>query len=392
MKQEIKRAFLLLPAAFIANTGIGILNFSLVFYMRDVFNLSSAGIGWFSSLWAFSYFIGCSALHGLSRKVGAPFSIAFAVFGMTITVIIMMLSHSAILMFVLYSLFGFLTAMFWPPLMGWLSEGLEGHELNRMIGFFNLSWSTGLVLSPYLGGLLLELNFIYPFVSIIIMYSVLMISLFVFPIIIPSIIKVNKQGNVKLTDSDHSTPLRYAAWLGNLTGYIIFGIIMFVFPLYARKVLHFSESSIGLLLLFRALFSTFVFIIIGKISVWHFKKPYILILQALLVLFAFSFSYFRSWLEYAAVLSLFGILFAGGYSSSIFHGVSGSINRERRMVIHESVLTLGVVLGATAGGEIYQRWGIAAAFYTAGAAAGLIMIIQIVIMGIQYKKLTICLK
>ena len=354
--------------------------------MRDVFNLTSAGIGWFSSLWAFSYLMGCFALHGISRKIGAHLSIAIAVLGMTITVITMMFSHSAVLMFVLYSLFGFLTAMFWPPLMGWLSEGLEGHELNRMMGFFNLSWSTGLVLSPYLGGLLLELNFIYPFVSIIIMYSVLMISFFVFPITIPSIIKVNHQGNVRLTDSDHSTPLRYAAWLGNLTGYMIFGIIMFVFPLHARKVLHFSESSIGLLLLFRALFSTFVFIIIGKISIWHFKKSYILILQALMIIFAFSISYTRSWLEFAAVLSLFGILFAGGYSSSIFHGVSGSINREKRMVIHESVLTLGVILGATAGGEIYQRWGIAAAFNTAAAAAGLIMIAQIVIMEIQHKQ------
>ena len=392
MKLEIKRAIILLPAAFIANTGIGILNFSLVFYMRDIFNLSSAGIGWFSSLWAFSYFVGCLALHGLSRKIGAHFSITIAAFGMTITVVVMMLSHSAVIMFILYSFFGFITAMFWPPLMGWLSEGLEGHGLNRMIGFFNLAWSTGLVLSPYLGGILLELNFLYPFASVIFLYSLLVISLFLFPIIIPSIRKVNPTDNIRFNDSDFSAPLRYAAWLGNFTGYMIFGIIMFVFPLYARKILGFSESSIGLLLLFRAIFSTFVFIIIGKVSFWHFKKSYILIFQALLVLFAFSFSYTRSWFGFAAVLSLFGILFAGGYSSSIFHGVSGSINRERRMVIHESVLTLGVIAGAIGGGEIYQYFGIIVAFNSAAATALLVLIIQMVIMGFQHKNLTSHLK
>ena len=140
MRQEIKRAYVLLSAAFVANMGIGILNFSLVFYMRDVFNSTASEIGWFSSIWAFSYFIGCFTLHKLSRKIGAHRSIAFAALGMAFVVVTMQFSTTVILMFVLYGLFGFITALFWPPLMGWISEGFEGHELNRMMGFFNISW------------------------------------------------------------------------------------------------------------------------------------------------------------------------------------------------------------------------------------------------------------
>ena len=385
MRREIKRAFVLLPAAFIANTGIGILNFSLVFYMRDVFNSTAAGIGLFSSIWAFSYFIGCFTLHKLSRKIGAHRSIAAAALGMVFVVVAMLFSTSVMLMFALYSLFGFITALFWPPLMGWISEGLEGPELNRMMGFFNLSWSTGLVISPFMGGLLLESNLSYPLVFAAGLYGLLTIALVLVPILFSSIVLqgAGNKGNISVSDS--STSLRYVAWLGNFTGYIIFGVLLFVFPLFAREELRFTESSIGLLLLFRALFSTFVFVLAGKISWWHFNKAYMLIMQLLMVVFALFIPHTKSWASFAAALSLFGIIFAGGYSSSIFHGVSGSIHREKRMAIHEAVLTVGVILGAIGGGEIYQHWGMTAAFQSAAVAATFILIFQIVILVFQRK-------
>jgi MFS family permease len=386
MRQEIKRAYVLLSAAFVANMGIGILNFSLVFYMRDVFNSTASEIGWFSSIWAFSYFIGCFTLHKLSRKIGAHRSIAFAALGMAFVVVTMQFSTTVILMFVLYGLFGFITALFWPPLMGWISEGFEGHELNRMMGFFNLSWSTGLVISPYLGGLLLESNLSYPLVFAAGLYGLLTVALFLVPILFSSIVPQRADSKIDIPVSDSSTSLRYIAWLGNFTGYIIFGVLMFVFPLYAREELLFAESSIGLLLLFRALFSTFIFVFAGKMSWWHFNKTYMAIMQLLMVVFALFIPYIESWTSFAAALSLFGIIFAAQYSSSIFHGVSGSIHREKRMAIHEAVLTVGVITGAIGGGEIYQHFGMIAAFTSAAAAAAFVLILQIVLLVIQYKN------
>lgn len=380
MIHEIKRAFILLPAAFIANAGIGILNFSLVFYMRDVFNLTASEIGWFSSVWAFSYFIGCFSLHKLSRRIGAHRSIAVASLGMVLVVIAMLFSQTAVFMFVLYGLFGLITALFWPPLMGWISEGLESSELNKMMGFFNLSWSTGLVISPYLGGLLLELNIDYPLVFSAGVYGFLTIGLFLVPVLFPSIVRQGSDSKIGISVADSSTYLRYIAWLGNFTGYIIYGVLLFVFPLYAREELLFTESSIGLLLLFRALFSTFIFVFAGKIIWWHFKWAYILVLQFFMILFTLFISFTEAWISFVFALSIFGILFAAQYSSAIFHGVSGSIYREKRMAIHEAVLTVGIILGAVGGGVIYQHWGMAAAFNSAGAAAVIIFVFQIIIL------------
>jgi MFS family permease len=388
MTDQKKRAFILLPASFISNTGIGILNFSLVFYMRDVFGSTSAEIGWFSSLWAFSYLAGCYLLHGLSRRIGAHRSMITASLGMLISVIFILITRDAWIVFIFYGFFGFITALFWPPLMGWLSEGVEGNYLNKMIGFFNLSWSTGLVISPYLGGVFLEVNLQSPLVFAAGLYGFLSIILIIVPAAVPSIISHNKKRKLDDTVVDNSTPLRYAAWLGNLTAYIIFGVLLFVFPLYVRDELHFSESSIGLLLLFRALFSTFIFVLTGKFSWWHFKRKYMIIGQLLMILFVFFIPYANSWFSIVFGLSVFGVLFAAQYSSSIFHGVSGSIHREKRMAIHEAVLTVGVIIGAIGGGEIYQRWGMTAAFFCAAAAALIILTFQVIIMVFQGRKKT----
>ncbi len=184
---------------------------------------------------------------------------------------------------------------------------------------------------------------------------------------------------------DNSTALRFVAWSGNFTGYVIFGILIFVFPLYAREILNFSESSIGLLLLFRALFSTLIFVFAGKMIWWHFNKIFMVITQLLIVLFSVFFTFLQSWISFAVSLSLFGILFAAEYSSSIFHGVSGSVHREKRMAVHEAVLTVGVITGSIGGGEIYQKWGMSAVFNSAAAAATLIFIFQVIILAFQRK-------
>jgi MFS family permease len=381
----MKRVIILLIASLLTNTGIGLLNFSLVFYMKDAFNSTPSEIGWLSSLWAFSYLTGCFLLHQISKRIGAQLSIAVACFGMGLTALMMLFSPSVTLIFVLYSMFGFLTALFWPPLMGLISEGVEGAGLNKRMGFFNLSWSTGLVLSPYIAGLLLEINLSYPFKAAAGIYSLLFIGLIFMPVLFPM------KSQTELTDvnngnrMDNSTSIRFIAWLGNYSGYMVLGILIFVFPLYARSELHFSESSIGLLLLFRALFSTFVFVLTGKFVFWHFKVGYAVLGQILLVVFLLTIPFLESWNTIAGGLSFFGIIFAAQYSSSIFHGVSGSINREKRMAIHEAVLTMGLITGAIGGGEIYQRWGIFSAFQSVGVLTVIILIIQLVIILYQRK-------
>ncbi len=378
---------LLLYASFLANIGIGILNFSLVFYTKDLFHATPGEIGWMSSLWALFYFIGCFILRKISTRLGPKRALILASSGMAVFSFFILISPSMGWIFIFYALFGFTTALFWPTLEGWLSEGYEGAALNKRVGRFNLSWSFALVLSPYLAGLLVERGLTLPLFVSIGTYLLLAVSFWFF-----AAFYIKEKSPVYPGDPaggipvDKSTPLRYIAWIGNFSTYMVNGIILFVFPLYARDVLGFTEADIGFLLLLRALFSTVVFILTSRTVWWHFNKIHMTGVQFLLAAFCFSLVYIHSWTMMAVMLSFFGILFAFHYSNSLFHGVSGSVNREGRMAVHEAVLTAGIITGAVSGGELYQRWNMSAVFITAGVLLSLLFAAQIIILMLQNRK------
>jgi len=57
------------------------------------------------------------------------------------------------------------------------------------------------------------------------------------------------------------------------------------------------------------------------------------------------------------LVALAGAPIAAAYTLSVFHGVAGSQDRTRRMAIHEALLTVGAILGSSAGGWAYQQRG-----------------------------------
>ncbi len=375
---------LLLYASFLANIGIGILNFSLVFYTKDIFHATPGEIGWMSSLWALFYFVGCFALRKPSTRLGPKRALVIASAGMALFSFFIFKSTSMMWIFIFYSLFGFTTALFWPTLEGWLSEGYEGASLNKRVGRFNLSWSSALVVSPYLAGLLVERNMSLPLIVSIGTYILLAVSFWLLSsLLLGKREVVLSRGSRPAVLVDKSTPLRYVAWIGNFSTYMVNGVILFVFPLYARDVLGFSESGTGFLLLLRALFSTAFFVLTSRTVWWHFNKVQMAGIQLLLVLFCSLLAFIHTWGMMAVMLSFFGILFAFHYSNSLFHGVSGSINREGRMAVHEAVLTAGVITGAVSGGELYQRFGMHVVFFTTGFLLFLLFLVQLIILATQ---------
>jgi predicted MFS family arabinose efflux permease len=145
-----------------------------------------------------------------------------------------------------------------------------------------------------------------------------------------------------------------------------------------------TETWIGLLLLIRALFSTLGFIILARLSFWHFKSWLMILSQALIILVVGAMAALRTMPGFSVVLALFGLLFALSYDNSLFHGVSGSLRRSTRMAVHESLLTAGMIAGSAIGGILYQSgrftrvlvFGCAVVAVAAAAQAALVLIFR----------------
>jgi predicted MFS family arabinose efflux permease len=354
----LDKRYLIYPAAFLVNAGITMLNFSVIFFMRRTYGTSPALIGWMSAFWAFAYLTGCIGLGGISRRLSYRRALPLATFVMGISTLAILTIPWELSALFWYMLFGLITALHWPPLMGWLSEGLEGRNLSRAVGGFNLSWSTGAGSGPFIAGMLIERSLTLPLIVIALLYG-FMAALYLTTFTLSQRRK-SRIAEVPELDipkvKDQSSPLRFAGWTGVASSYTLLGALMFIFPMYAEDVLGYSESFTGLLLFLRGAVTVAGFYVAGKTIFWHHNPVQIGISQLLLAATALLLAFAAHPGTYLILFTLFGLIFALQYATSIFHGVSGALNRERRMAIHEGSLTFGVVLGSAGGGLLYQRF------------------------------------
>ena len=389
-RAAIGKSAVLLPSSFVAATGMGILTLGLVFYLRDLFGAEANTIGLFSSLYNISYISGCFVLRPLSRKLLPRFSLILATLLMGLFAIMMIFAKSINLLFPLYCLYGFANSLFWPPLMGWLSAGIEGSALNKTISRWNFSWNLGNIISPYITGLLAEKNTILPLYTGIGLLFLVALLIGIASITFRNI-RVDTHREIKVErgrskEQDKSTYLRFPGWINLFSVYIILGIMGNIFPLYARDHIGITESQVGLVLLARSLFGAFGFIITGKTLFWHFKGRYIIGNQVILALLLLALIPLDSYAAYLLAMPVLGLVTAFIYSNAMFHGVSGSVERGKRMSIQESLLTSGFVFGSLAGGQLYYLYTLRQVYLFCLAVILSGLAIQLVLVGKNRKK------
>ena len=154
---------------------------------------------------------------------------------------------------------------------------------------------------------------------------------------------------------DESTPLRFSAWTSVAVLYAAIGILANSFPLFARGELGLSESRTGLLITVRTAATTAGFLFFGRTSFWRFRRGLLPVPTALAGGAALILALAAGSLPVlSAGLGVFGFAAAWAYNNSMFYGASGASDRDRRMTVHEALLTAGQVFGSLLGGILYQ--------------------------------------
>ncbi|MDC7251062.1 MAG: MFS transporter, partial [Sphaerochaetaceae bacterium] len=304
-----------------------------------------------------SYVIFCILVEKPSNNFSPRHLIFMSLLGMAISIFLFLNSKSFVLIIISLILYGAFMALLWPPMETWYSRGREKIELTKAISYFNLSWELGMSIAPIFCGLLTQINVSLPIVVGIVFFLLLSVNVLLITNRVPYLkaVESEKQFIKQNLLKDESTPLRFLSWVAIILGYFFLGMLLNIFPLYGREVLLINETKIGILLWSRGIISCIAFYYLGKTVFWHFKRSLIIIGQVLLAILSYSSSYITSYNYWFIMFILFGFIFSLIYMQSIFHGVSGAINRSRRMMIHEVLLTAGMVLGSIFGGYIYEK-------------------------------------
>ncbi len=385
----IGKTAVIFPSTFLVSTGVGIVSLGIIFYVRDIFGVTPSEVGFLSALWSFLYVIGCLFVRPFFNRILPRFLLIISSFLMSVLVFSIIFIKDFSFIYFLYGGWGLAMSLFWPPIVGWLSQGFEGKRLGRVMSNYNFSWGVGISISPFLAGFLSSINRSLPIVVGASLFFITTVLITGASLTLPLIkndkwIEVIKREEAKKID--RSTPLRFPSWVGIYSTYVVIGVILTVFPLYARQVLGYNEKTIGLLLQERAIFAAIGFIILGRTSFWHFNWKQIVVGHLLLGLVVYIFIYVKGKLFIGLILAVIGFLMSLSYFNSVFHGVSGSPKRSARMAINEAMLSSGLITGSSVGGIIFEHYSMQMVYLFCFLLALFTAVVQMIMIFIFYKK------
>jgi DHA1 family multidrug resistance protein-like MFS transporter/DHA1 family quinolone resistance protein-like MFS transporter len=378
--------YILFAAAFLIALAGSQAMLALVFYVKDAFQATPRQVGCLSGFFSLTYAVACLAIQFHLQRIRPGPLIAAATFCLGATLAGILLAAKLAIVFGLTAGIGVILSGFWPPLSGWLSHGLEGQALNRRIFGFNMSWSLGSILGPLLCGFLSERSTRLPLLvsAGLALLTTALLSARLWQARRESQRATAAPAAVEIAPAtDQSTPYRYPAWFGMLAVYFCTSVIGDIFPFAAREELGFKESLIGLILFLRPLCNTLGFFILGRATFWHFRGWPMLAGQLLGLLVMLGLAGARSPLAIGILIAGMGFVGAASYNFGIFHGLSGSRQRGRRMAILESMANLGVVSGAMVGGTVCQTYGLERTYWM---CAG-IMLVSLLVQGLLVRRI-----
>lgn len=354
-------------ASFLQSCASGIWQVSIP-YICKRFNGTDTELGLCMSLWFISYVVGCVVSGPFLRRFNAKYTVAAGA-GLNIIAALALLGIVVFggksffpfspmpALIALSAASGAFTSLIWPPIMGWVSTGYEGAVLNKRLGLFNVSWSSGSLTTPYFAGLMVEQNSVLPVAVQLVFLILSLMAVFRAPN--PGVSHACA-GDVKLPD-DAVLPLlpafKWMSRIGLLSAFACAGLARTQLAVLFKFELNLSETDYGLAMLGMSIAISATFLLGGRIHSWHYKLlPFaaakmLLVLGMVLILSCSSLKY----LIVAAVLIGIGQAFV--YTSHVYYGVSGGKNRSGRMAIHETTLALGIALGSMVGGILGDHSG-----------------------------------
>jgi len=339
-----------------------------------------AAIGGLGAIWTGSYLVGLLLFGGRVDRFDPRTLVRAGLSVIAVMVFITSASPNLTVLFLANAGYGMISGLFWPPIMGWISSGHEGPSLNRRLSLFNVSWSTGMVIGPLLGGWLYETYRVLPFYVGIawLMAAVVIISVIRSPEP-ASAPAVESNGNdVDDVDAAQNAVFRPMARIAHFLSYVTVGMFRFQLPSLAI-FLGIRAKSFGPVGMSLSVAMALSFYLLGRSHRWHYRVSVFFVAQVLLILTVLALMVVDTWWEMALCMVVGGACVGVTYSSNLYYGVSGGVRRARRMAIHELILSAGMVTGSYGAGWVTEHIALRAAYPMCAALLIVGMLVQVTV-------------
>ena len=319
-------------------------------------------IGAVSSL---TYSLACLASGRLSDRLGYQryFSFSGIAVALSITLYIWTtrVSHVA----VLFGITRLLLSGCMAPLQAWLGVHKSRVELLRTLGFFNVSWSFGLLIGPAIGGALYAVDLKWPFLFSAGLIGIVSISMFHL-----------KFHEIAPTSTDSAPPdnpvndsfLRIAR-VATFATFFALGTIRSLFPKFATD-LGVPPGSLGLLMATIGLAMLITFYLVSRSERWQFRLAPLAAAQLLGGVGLTWLALGSGSIDFAIGLLATGVLAGFSFTGSIFYSLFTGGPKGRRTGFHEAVIGSAFFIGPLVGGVAAEYLGLRSPYLI---AAGVIL-------------------
>ncbi|MBN2139214.1 MAG: MFS transporter [Sedimentisphaerales bacterium] len=255
---------------------------------------------------------------------------------------------------------GVFISMYWPPIMGWLSTGHEGKDLNWKLGVYNVSWSAGLAVSPFVGGYLVQRGISGALVAAMVFSAAAFVAV---TLAHPPRLDLARNGDgagaeVSCVAADAMLVLyRRVCRIALVSVFICVGLMKTQLALLFKMELGFSESQFGTAMTVMCAVTCVVFLAAAKLHGWHYRFAPLLAAQVAVgagMVMIIAGSKLGTFFVVSALVG-FGLAFV--YFSHQFYAASRSASRAGSMALHEVLLSTGHIIGFIAGGYLAEYFG-----------------------------------
>jgi MFS family permease len=257
------------------------------------------------------------------------------------------------------TLSGAAMSLFWPFLMSWVSADYEGPILNRRLGTYNGMWSSAAIMGPLIGGVLVDMSTLGPVLVGTVCLAVCFILLFLAHNGSAGSAASVRQVNAPEISFEPGLLLRFK-WMARIalfSSWACIGVSRSQFALLFTG-LGYSETQFGIIITIFGICNFLVLIGAGRLEFWHFKPVLLFGVQGILVLSLILVIFGRTLWTFVPAFIIMAFGFGFAYSSHLYYGACGSKKRSAQMAIHEATISLGIIVGAGAGGYLSRNFGI----------------------------------
>ena len=292
------------------------------------------------------------------------------------------INSSITIILTIASLAGISQAFIWPNFITVLTANSQGEALNKRIGLFNTTWTSAMCLSPWLGGIILEQSYTAAAILIVLGYgSGLIVSLFINS---PKIIKGPEIENNKICND------KIMIYLTRVT-FIVSCMIIIVFKTqlkpYATEILKSSDSTFGTAITLVNIGCIVGGFMISKLHKYLNLKWPLYAIEIIAIIAILPLAYYNQSIVVVYISSfIIGFHWIYTYAAHLYHTSSNASESTKAATVHETILSISLVVGSIGGGLIAET-ALSAVFMV---AIGLIITsIGLKIISQQYKHFVI---